>query len=116
MPWRLKPALGNILVEPLKDEEITASGLFIVHQVEKETHIALVVDVCDPYEATADDRSVQRAGPTYHVDQLVIIGKYNGRQIKIRQEAGKVHEEYIIIRESDVLGTLEEKVQPLPVC
>lgn len=106
--WRIKPSLGNILVLPLQDEEITHAGIILVSHVEKETHIAEVVGLCDPYEALAGDRTLAKAGPIYALGQLVIIGKYNGRDIKIRQHASRPHTKYIIIRETDILGILEE--------
>jgi chaperonin GroES len=104
--WRIKPSLGNVLVKPQKEELVTPTGLVMVSFVEKETHICEVVEVCDPYEAVATDRSIQRGGPIYPLGTLVIIGKYNGREIKLDRE------KFILIRESDVLGTLEERVQP----
>jgi co-chaperonin GroES (HSP10) len=108
MSWTIKPSVGNVLVKPLQEEEITDSGLILVTHIEKETYIAEVVNLCDPYEATSGDRSIQRGGPIYALGELVIIGKYNGRDIKIRQSPSQPHEKFIIIRESDILGILQE--------
>lgn len=110
MKWKLKPAIGNVVVEPQGEEEITKAGLILPSgSLERETHIAEVVAVCDPYEATAADRTLARAGPIYSLGQLVIIGKYNGRDIKLREDASRPPVRYIIIRETDILGTLEEQ-------
>lgn len=100
-PWRIQPSLGNVLVKPQTEDELTPTGLYLVHAVEKETHVAEVVEVCDPYESVASDRSIQQGGPIYPLGTLVIIGKYNGREIKMDRE------KFILIRESDILGTLE---------
>lgn len=110
--WYIKPALGNIVVEPQSEEERTAAGLWLVGPaVETETHIAEVVEVCDEYEAVASDRSISRGGPIYSVGDLVIIGKYNGRDIKIRDDRTQPEKRFIIIRESDILGLLLHRAQ-----
>jgi len=108
--WFIHPALGNIVVRPQEEEERTASGLWLVAPaIEQETHIAEVVAVCDPYDAAISDRSISRAGPIYQLGDLVIIGKYNGRDIKIRDSRTEPVERFIIIRESDVLGLLKHR-------
>lgn len=110
MTWTIKPSIGNVLVQPQKEESLTRSGIILVAPaVEKESHIAEVVGVCEPYSSAVTDKGTVQDGPIYSIGTLVIIGKYNGRNIKIRQRPGEPHEEYIIIRESDVLGTLEEE-------
>lgn len=102
-PWRLRPTLGNVLVRPQTEEQVTASGLHLVSysHIEKETHVAEVVEVCEPYTAAASDRSIMQAGPVFPVGTLVVIGKYNGREVKIDRD------KFILLRESDVLATLE---------
>src|SRR5882757_6038299 len=80
--WRIKPALGNILVKPLEDddEKRTKAGLILIAPiVEKDTHVCEVAEVCDAYSSALDDRSIARDGPIYSVGEIVIIGKYNRR-------------------------------------
>lgn len=106
--WRIKPSLGNVLVEP-QTEASQQGTIHLVSFIEKETHICEVIETCDPYEAVASDRSIQQGGPIYPVGTLVIIGKYNGREIKWNESHPDVKERkrYILIRESDILATLE---------
>lgn len=105
--WSIKPSIGNVVVVPQTEDEVTAAGIILIAPaVERESHIAEVVAICDPYPATGFD---PRHGPMWQIGQLVIIGKYNGREIKFRQDRTKPEERYIIIRESDILGLLETK-------
>lgn len=103
MTWLLKPAPGSILVQAQKDEEKTTGGLILVAPaVERETHIAEVIEVCDPYQTQTT------SGPSYRIGQLVVVGKYNGREISIRHNADQPESKYTLIRETDVLGVLTE--------
>lgn len=112
--WTIKPALGSVLVKPLNDETVTKSGLIIIGATERETHVCEIVELCDPYESAVDDRTFQRAGPIHALGAIVLIGKYNGRDVVLTNSEGK-RDRYIIIRESDVLGTLEERDVEQPV-
>lgn len=101
--WTVKPAIGSVLVKPMPESEMTEGGLYLVSAVEKETNICEVVDVCEPYETDARTSGYARVGPIHSIGDLVVVGKYNGRDLILDRQR------FIIIRESDVLGKLIER-------
>lgn len=110
---KLKPALGRIVLEPLPDEERTASGLFLVAEArERPIHVAKVVEVCEQRGPMSDpdDEDFVPFGTLYKVGQIVVIGKFSGVDIKLgRTGLGQGQKHYLIINESEVLATLEEE-------
>ena len=96
------------MVVPVQEEERSNQGLIIVGVVEKETHICSIEEESPPYSSVASDRSIIQDGPAYRRGQLVIVGKYNGRDLSVRQADGRT-KKFIIIRETDILGILKQR-------
>lgn len=100
---RIKPALGRIVLEELPLDERTESGLYLPNLKEQSGNICRVKWVCDPYWGAGDDQDKHAPeGPMYQIGELVIIGKYNGVDIQLGRN------KYISLRESDIIGTLEQ--------
>lgn len=98
-----KPTLGRILLEPLMESEISEGGLYIPGGQQESGSVMQVIEVCEPYEAAADDQDETPAGPLFQKGAVVVIGKYNGVEIQIGRR------KFTVVRESDILLTLHEK-------
>jgi chaperonin GroES len=99
----IKPALGRVCLQPLPAEERTESGIWLVNNKEQVGQACRVVEVCEPYGAGSDDQDSVPEGPIWKVGQAVLIGKYNGVDVELGRE------KFILLRESDVIGELQEK-------
>ncbi|MFP4030276.1 MAG: co-chaperone GroES [Desulfococcaceae bacterium] len=93
----LKPLHDRILVQRVEEESKTKGGIIIPDTAKEKPAEGKVVAVGDgrlgedgkviPLEVKANDR--------------VLFGKYSGTEVKIEGE------EYLIMREDDVLGIIE---------
>lgn len=94
----IKPLSDHILIEPIKEEEKTKSGIFLPDTAQKEKpEEGLVIAVGDGRK-TDDGKIVPvsvRAG------QKVLFTKYGPTEIKIEDK------EYLIAREEDILAVIE---------
>jgi len=98
----LQPLDDRIVVRPNEAEERTASGLVIPDTAKEKPQEGEVIAVGGgkkteegkviPLDVKAGDR--------------ILFGKYSGTEIKIDEE------EYLIIREDEVLGIIESAKQP----
>lgn len=94
----IRPLLDNILIEPLKGEEKTKSGILIpVAGSEEEPERGRVIAV-GPGKKGKDGKVIPLE---VKVGEIVLLAKYKQDKIKI---AGK---EYLIAKESDILAVIE---------
>lgn len=94
----IKPLSDHILIEPIKEEEKTKSGIFLPDTTQKEKPEQGMVIAVGDGKKTDDGKIVPvsvRAG------QKVLFTKYGPTEIKIE---GK---EYLIAQESDILAVIE---------
>lgn len=94
---KIRPLQDRLIVERIEGEEKTASGLYIPDSAKEKPQQGRVVSVGKG--RVREDGTIQpldlRAGDT------ILFGKYSGTEIKIDGN------EYLIMREDDVLGVLE---------
>ena len=94
---RIRPLQDRLIVERLEGEEKTASGLIIPDSAKEKPQQGRVLAVGKG--KVREDGTVQpldlKAGDT------ILFGKYSGTEIKIDNE------EYLIMREDDVLGVVD---------
>jgi chaperonin GroES len=94
---KVRPLQDRLIVERLEGEEKTASGLYIPDSAKEKPQTGRVVAVGKG--KVREDGTVQpldlKAG------DLILFGKYSGTEIKLDGD------EYLIMREDDVLGVLE---------
>ena len=94
----IKPLADHILIEPVKEEEKTKSGIFLPETASKEKPEEGVVVAVGPGRKTDDGKivpvSVQKG-------QKVLFTKYGPNEIKVD---GK---EYLIAKEDDILAIIE---------
>jgi len=92
----LKPLGDRVVIEPLKQEERTESGIVLPEKAKEKPMRGHVVAV---------GKGRVEEGKTIPLDvsvgDLVLYNKYAGTEIKYEQK------ELLIMRESDVLGILE---------
>ncbi len=94
----IKPLSDHILIEAIKEEEKTKSGIFLPDTAQKEKPEQGMVIAVGDGKKTDDGKIVPvsvRAG------QKVLFTKYGPTEIKLE---GK---EYLIAREEDILAIIE---------
>lgn len=94
---KFKPLNDRILVQRLEKESKTAGGI-IIPETAKEKPAEAVIVAVGPGKR---DKSGQRIVPQVQVGQRVLFSKYSGTDIKVSGE------DYLILKEDDVLAILE---------
>ena len=94
---KFKPLRDRVLVRYSSEEEKTAGGLFIPDAAKEKPQKGTVVAV-GPGRVTDDGK---RQAMEIKVEDTVLFDKYSGSKIRIDDE------EYLIIREEDILGIVE---------
>lgn len=84
----IKPLFDYILVQPVKQEEVTASGIVLPDSAKEKPQVAEVMAV------GKDAKEVKKG-------MKVVYKKWGGNEIKIGQE------EWTLIKEEDVMGIVE---------
>jgi chaperonin GroES len=93
---KFKPLQDRILVKRLEEKETKKGGIIIPDTAKEKPQEGEVVAV-GPGKVT-DDGKLQPMG--VKVGDKILFGKYSGSEVKL------VDEEYLIMREEDVLGIL----------
>lgn len=95
---KIRPLQDRILVERLEEEQTTKGGIIIPDTAKEKPSEGLVVAVG---KGKVGDDGKQRPLDVKK-DDRILFGKYAGTDIKIEGE------EYLIMREDDVLGIIEK--------
>ncbi len=88
----------RVLVKPLPQEERTKAGVIIPDTAKERPQKGQVLAV-GPGRMLENG---QRVEPSVKEGDIVLFGKYAGTEVKIEGE------EYIILRESEILAVIEE--------
>jgi chaperonin GroES len=94
---KLKPLGGRAIVEPIEQDEKTASGLYLPETAKEKPQEGKVLAV-GPGER---DDAGKRVAMDVSVGDKVLFAKYSGTEVKID---GK---KLLILRESDILAVIE---------
>lgn len=94
----LKPLENRVIVKPLEAEEKTAGGI-ILPDTAKEKPMRGKVTAVGPGKMNDQGK---RLPLEVKKGDVVIYGKYSGTDIKINNE------EYLILRDSDILAVIEQ--------
>ena len=92
----VKPLHDRILVKRVEPQESVRGGIIIPDTAKEKPQQGEVIAV-GPGRLTEDGK---RVSPEVKKGQRVLIGKYSGTEVKIDGE------EFIILREDDILGIL----------
>lgn len=93
---KLRPLLDRVVVKMVETEETTKSGIILTASAKEKPQVAEIVEVGPG--GLVDGNEVTM---TVSVGQKVITSKYSGTEIKLDGE------EYIIVRQSDILAIVE---------
>jgi len=95
---RIKPLSDHILIEPIKQEEKTKTGILLPETAEKERPEQGIVIAAGPGRKTSSGKIIPievKAG------QKVLFTKYGPNEIKVGDK------EYLIAKEEDILAIFE---------
>ncbi len=93
----LKPLGDRLIVEPVEQEEITASGI-VLPETAKEKPMQGKVLAAGPGGRKEDG---SRVPMDVSVDDIVLYAKYAGTEVKVGSE------KYLILKETDILAIVE---------
>lgn len=83
----IKPLGGRVLVKPIKEEEVTASGIFLPETVDKEKKAEGEVVAVGPGKLLENG---QRAVMEVKVGDKVLFEKWGGEDVKVGKEEFKI--------------------------
>ncbi len=95
---KVKPLHDRVLVKRIEEEERTKAGI-IIPDTAKEKPIKGEVVAVGPGRITEEGKRIEMA---VKVGDKVMFNKYAGTEIKIEGE------EYLIMREDDIVAIIEE--------
>jgi len=94
---KLRPLQDRILVKRIEEEEKTAGGIFIPDTAKEKPQMGQIVSVGNG-KKTEDGKVIPVDVKT---GDKVLFGKYAGTEVKVEGE------EFLIMREDDILGVIE---------
>ncbi len=95
---RFRPLHDRVLVRRIEEEEKTKGGIIIPDTAKEKPQQGEVIAV-GPGARTEDGKLIPM---DVKVGDKVLFGKWAGTEVKLEGE------EYLILKESDILGVLEE--------
>ena len=95
---KVKPLADRVLVKRIEQEEVRKGGIIIPDTAKEKPQKGEVIAV-GPGRL---DENGKRVPPEVKIGDKVIFSKYAGTEVKIDGE------EYLIMREADILAILEE--------
>jgi chaperonin GroES len=99
MAVKLQPMGDRLVVKPMQSEEKTKSGIYLPDTAKEKPQEGKVIAV-GPGRVTDEGK---RIAMDVEVGDIIIYTKYGGSEIKIEGE------EFIIMRESDILAKKSKK-------
>ncbi len=95
---KIKPLAGHLLIEPIKEEEKTKSGILLPETAEKDRPEQGKVIAVGPGRKTRDGKVIP-----FEVKpgDIVLFTKYGPNEIKVDNK------EYLIAKEEDILAIIE---------
>ncbi len=94
---KFKPLQDRILVKRLEEKEVKKGGIIIPDTAKEKPQEGEVIAV-GPGKVTKDGKL---QAMSVKIGDKILFGKYSGSEVKLDDE------EYLIMREEDVLGLLQ---------
>ena len=85
----IQPLGENVLIEPMKADAKTASGIVLPDTSEEKPQEGMVI-------ATGDDKKIK-----VKKGQKIIYSKYSGNEIKVEEK------EYLLVKNEDILAIVK---------
>jgi chaperonin GroES len=98
MALKLKPLGSRLVVEPIEQEDVTASGIVLPETAKEKPQRAKVL-ASGPGDR---DDTGDRIAMDVKVGDVVLFAKYSGTEIKIDGQ------KLLILKESDILAIVEK--------
>jgi chaperonin GroES len=98
MALNLKPLGGRVVVEPIEQEEVLASGIVLPETAKEKPQKGIVLSI-GPGER---DEEGKRIPMDVKVGDTILFAKYSGTEIKIDNK------KLLILSERDLLAIVEE--------
>ena len=98
MALNLKPLGGRVVVEPIEQEEVTASGIVIPETAKEKPQKGIVLSI-GPGER---DEEGKRIPMDVKVGDTILFAKYSGTEIKVDNK------KLLILSERDLLAIVDE--------
>ena len=95
----IKPLSNNILIEPVKEEEMTKSGILLPDTAEKERPDQGIVVAVGPGKKNSSGNIIPME---IKQGDKVLFTKYGANEIKVEDK------EYLIAKEEDILAVIKE--------
>lgn len=95
---QIKPLSDHILIEPIKEDEKTKSGILLPETTEREKPEQGRVIAVGPGKRTEDGKIIPLS---IQPGQKVLFTKYGPNEIKVDDK------EYLIAKEEDILAIIE---------
>ncbi|KAI8144860.1 chaperonin GroS [Fennellomyces sp. T-0311] len=92
------PLLDRVLVQRVKPQQKTASGIYIPEKAQEASNTGLVVAV----GKGALDRDGKHIAPQVAVGDKIILPSFGGSTVKVEGE------DYFLYRDSEILAKVEE--------
>ena len=94
MAVKVQPLADRVVIKPIEREEVTKGGIYIPDTAKEKPQEGKVIAV-GPGRLSEDGKRIVMA---VKVGDVVIYARYAGTEIKIDAE------EYVILRENDILA------------
>jgi chaperonin GroES len=101
-PMKFRPLHDRVVVRRLDEDEKTAGGIIIPDSAKEKPSQGEVIAVGP---GARDEKTGQVHPLDVKVGDRVIFGKWSGTEVKIEGE------ELLIMRESDIMGVLEDSAK-----
>jgi len=99
MTMNLKPLGDRVVVEPLEQEEKTASGIILPETAKEKPQEGTILAVGP---GKFDDAGEKRLPMDVEVGNTVLFAKYAGTEVKLDDK------KVLILRESDIMAIVEK--------
>jgi len=99
MTMNLKPFGDRVVVEPLEQEEKTASGIILPETAKEKPQEGTILAVG---AGKFDDAGEKRLPMDVKVGDTVLFAKYAGTEVKVDDK------KVLILRESDIMAIVEK--------
>jgi len=101
---RFHPLNDHVVIEPIKEEQKTKTGIVLPDTAEKERPEQGKIIAVGPGKMTD---SGNRLPLSVKVGDVVLFSKYGPNEIKIKDASGK-ETEYLIAKEDEILAIIEK--------
>jgi chaperonin GroES len=95
----LRPLADRVIVEPLEEQEMTASGIVLPETAKEKPQKGKIVAVGPGRK----DDAGKVIPMDVEVDDTVLFAKYGGTEVKLSSD-----QTVLVLRESDILAVIED--------